>query len=494
MTNLHLLFPEIALSLFAVILMAADMFIQGRNGKALYHLGVLSAALTLGVLGLAYTLPAQYQGLGTLWVVDPLSLFFKVLILATTLLVLMMTADYKAPVAHRHLGTFTALVLLSAVGMMLLVSATDFLLIFLALELVSICSFLLVGYEWRDLKSSEGAMKYFLFGAFSSAVLVYGISLFYGAAGSTALGALPRLLFEGPSPLVALASLLVMVGFGFKVSMAPFHFWVPDAYEGAPTPVTTFLSIAPKISGMALLARIFHHYLPHGALNLTLLFSGLAMLTMTVGNLTAIFQTNIKRLLAYSSVAQAGYLLIGFVTADDLGREGLLLYSMIYVFMNLGAFTVAVVLGNEEGYELDAYDGLSRRNLGLALLMSFFLLSLAGIPPFAGFIGKFYLLSAAVRGGYYWLALVAVLNSVVSVYYYMRVAYHMFFRQPRTLEPAHTGLFLYSGLTLAAVGVLVIGLFPEPFVASVKLSNEFLPALPTPGAYEAGQAALSPLP
>ncbi|PCI40450.1 MAG: NADH-quinone oxidoreductase subunit N, partial [Elusimicrobia bacterium] len=398
MNNLHLLYPEIGLSLFALVLMTADIFFKGGKGKFLYFLAIFSACLTLGIIGLAYSNPSHYQGVGTLWSVDPLALFFKVLILGTTVIALLLTVDYKAPVEHGHLGSFSALVLFSAVGMMLLASAIDLLLIFLALELISISSFILVGYERTDLRSSEGAIKYFIIGAFSSAIMVYGISLFYGAMGTTRLTQIAAVSAETTSPMFLMGSLMILVGFGFKISMAPFHLWVADAYEGAPTPVTAFLSVAPKVAGMAVMLRVFTHFVPIGQLGLAHVLAALAMLTMTVGNCTAIFQTNIKRMLAYSSVAQAGYMLIGFVTGGQLGREGVLVYSLIYLFMNLGAFAVVIIIGNDDGYELDAYDGLAKRNLGLAISMAFFMLSLAGIPPMAGFIAKFSIFQSAIQG------------------------------------------------------------------------------------------------
>lgn len=474
MENLGLLLPEIALSGFALLLMLADVWIPPRHGRVLFHLALLAAAAGLGLVGMCASNPAAYHGVGTLWVVDPLSLFFKVLVLCTAVFVLLLSVDAKRG-SEEHLGTYSGLILLACAGMMLLVSAVDLLLIFLALELISISSFVLTGFERGDLRCSEGAIKYFLFGAFSTAVMVFGLSLFYGATGTThLLKPVPQYGYAA-STMFLLSCLLMLVGFGFKVSMAPFHFWVPDAYEAAPTPVTTFLSIAPKVAGLAMLLRVFTHLIPHPALELTALFSFLAMLTMTVGNLTALFQRNVKRLLAYSSIAQAGYMLIGFVTADALGREGVLLYSLVYLFMNAGAFAVAIVVGNEEGYGLEAFDGLAQRDLGLAIVMAFFLLSLAGIPPLAGFVGKFYLFAAAIQGGFYGLAVVAVLNSVVSVYYYMLLCYHMFFVPPRTERPAAPGLYLFSGLVIAAAAVLLIGVYPEPILSVVKSSAEMLP-------------------
>lgn len=474
MEGIGLLYPEIGLAVFGLLVMLADLWIPPRHGKVLFHLALFSAAVALGMLGLAYSSPAVYQGVGALWVVDPMGLFFKVLVLSSVILILFLSLDYRRP-SESHLGSYCALVLLSAVGMMLLVSATDILLIFLSLELVSISSFALVGFERREARSIEGAMKYFIFGAFSSAVMVFGISLLYGAAGTTQLLTPAPQLTCASSSMFLFGCLALLVGFGFKVSMAPFHFWVPDAYEGAPTPITTYLSIAPKVAGMGMLLRVFTRLVPHSALDLTAVFSFLAVLTMSVGNLTALRQSNIKRLLAYSSIAQAGYILIGFVTGEELGREGVLLYSLAYLFMNLGAFAVAIVVGNEDGYEIEAFDGLSRRSFGLSLLMAFFLLSLAGIPPLAGFVGKFTLFAAAVKEGFYALAVAAVLNSVISVYYYMNIAYHMFFMPARTEKPVDMGVYIYSGLTLAAVAVFLIGLYPEPFLATVKSSSLMLP-------------------
>ncbi|MFA6092832.1 MAG: NADH-quinone oxidoreductase subunit N [Elusimicrobiota bacterium] len=474
MDGLRLLTPEFVLGTLAFLILLADLWIPAKHGKVLFHLALLSTAVGLGMLGLSFSAPAFYQGVGSLWVVDPLSLFFKVLILAATMLSLFLAVDAKRP-DDEHLGSFGALMLLSAVGMMLLVSSVDLLLIFLSLELISIPSFILTGFERGDRKSSEGAIKYFLFGAFSTAVTVFGISLFYGATGGTHLLKPLTHYVDAPAPLFLLACLMMLVGFAFKVSMAPFHFWVPDAYEGAPTPVTAFLSVAPKVAGLAMLLRVFTRLIPHASLDLTALFVFLAVLTMTIGNLTALWQTNIKRLLAYSSIAQAGYMLIGFVTADTLGREGVLLYALAYLFMNMGAFAVAVAVGNEEGYELQAYDGLAQRSFGLSMLMTFFLLSLSGIPPMAGFLGKFYLFAAALKGHFYILAFAAVLNSVISVYYYMRVAYHMFFRPARTQAPAKTGLYLYSSLAIAAAGVFAVGLYPEPLLAVIRSSAAMIP-------------------
>ncbi len=474
MSNLHLLSPELALGGMALGLMVADLFVAAKHGRLLYHLGWLVSILALVMVGYTISNSAAGQGVGSLWAVDPMSQFFKMLILLTTVLCLLMGLEYK-DLPPAHAGTFVCLLLFSAVGMMLLVSSVDLLLTFVALELISLTSFILAGFERRNHKSNEGSVKYFLFGAFSSAIMAYGISLFYGATGTT------RLVGVGHDggPMFLLGLLMILLGFCFKASIAPMHFWVPDAYEGAPTPVTAFLSLAPKIATLGAMVRLFTVLLPASAFNLTTLFVVLAAATMTVGNFTAFFQNNVKRLLAYSSIAQAGYILIGIASGNTIGTEGVLLYSFVYVAMNIGAFAVAQsVASRSDGagaYDLEAFNGLARRSFGLALAMAFFLLSLSGIPPLAGFIGKFYIFSAAVQSGHMGLAVIAVINSVVSVYYYMRVVYHMFFKPAADETPLAVGPFLYGGLAIAMAGILAFGVYPEPLVASVQASAQYLP-------------------
>ncbi|MCX5794697.1 MAG: NADH-quinone oxidoreductase subunit N [Elusimicrobia bacterium] len=499
MQNLGLLAPEIALSLLGLGLMLADLLVPAKASKLLYHFAWVAAAVALVLIARGLSVPGGLPAGGGLWVVDAMSQFFKLAVLLSVIMTVMLCLEYgQLPPAQA--GTFCALLIFSAVGMMLLVSATDLLLVFVALELISVSSFVLAGFERSNRKSNEGAIKYFLFGAFSSAIMVYGISLYYGATGTTRLVDpasaglwLPALQSQGP--VFSLAMLLILLGFGFKAAMAPMHFWVPDAYEGAPLPVTAFLSVAPKIATLGALARVYMILVPAAGLEFTTLLALLAMLTMTVGNTVAIFQDNVKRLLAYSSVAQAGYILIGIVSANALGLEGVLIYSLVYVAMNLGAFAVVQAVGDDGSrgglgsYELAAFDGLAQRSLSLALLMTLFLLSLAGLPPLAGFIGKFYLFAAALDAGrsasggaspavFYSLAVVAVLNSVVSVYYYMKIAYHMFFvpAPSGTQAPAlHAGPYLYACLAVAAAGVLYFGIYPDPLIANVKLSVPQLP-------------------
>ncbi len=471
MNNLRLLLPESALAALALGVVLLDLLLPSAKARALYHLAWIAAAGTL--IWTAFSLgDASMHGVGALWAVDPFSQFFKLIILFTCVLCLLLSLDYKA-LPERQAGTFSALMLLATSGLMYLVSATDLLLIFVALELVSLSSFILAGFERTNRKSNEGAMKYFIFGAFSSALMIYGISLYYGATGGTgiALGAI-----AGSRPLLILALVLILLGFGFKASLVPMHFWVPDAYEGAPIPVTTFLSVAPKLAAFAVLVRVFGASFKMQTYDLSVLFALLAVMTMTIGNFTAMFQTNAKRLLAYSSIAQAGYLLIGLAVGTPLGREGMMLYSFVYVAMNIGAFAVIQAVGSVKGnYDLSAFDGLAKNRLGLALALMFCLLSLAGIPPLAGFMGKLLIFSAAVEIGQWWLAVAGVINSVVSVYYYFAIVHRMFFREPSDDAAIKVGGYVRGGVALAIGGVLFFGVYPEPLIALVRASTCILP-------------------
>lgn len=467
MRGLGLLAPELALSGLALAVMLADMLLPRGRSRWLYHLAWASAA---AVLAWVVACPGP-GGEGVLWVADAYARFFKAGVLLTAVLCLFLGLEYR-PLPERHAGTFAALMLLSTAGLMFLVSASDLLLVFVALELVSISSFILAGFERDNPKSNEGAMKYFLFGAFSSAILVYGISFYYGAAGSTRLAA-----GAAQGPLLPLALVLILLGFAFKASVAPMHFWVPDAYQGAPTPVTTFLSIAPKIATFAAMTRVFAAAFPSADLGLQTVLSVLAGLTMTVGNFTAFFQDDSKRLLAYSSVAQAGYLLIGLAAGSVRGAEGVMMYAAVYVAMNLGAFAVVQAVGESAGsYDLSSFDGLARRSFGLALTLTLCLLSLAGLPPLAGFMGKLYIFSAAVEAGRWWLAVAGLVNSIASAYFYFRLVHRMYFTPAAEgAAPLRVGPFVYGGLAVALVAVLALGVHPEPLIAGARASVLALP-------------------
>ena len=468
MSNILLLNPEIILACAGLMILLAGAFISESRARNLYHLGIITA---LAVLGMVITQAALgAYGTGTMWVLDPGAQLFKLVILVATVFALMMSVNYAA-IQPRHIGTYVALLLWASCGMMFLSGAMDLIYLLISLELISISCFILTGFEQKNPRSAEGAIKYFLMGGLSTAVTIYGISLFYGATGTTnLLDYASAVDLHTSDPAYIMGMLFILVGFGFKISMVPFHFWAPDAYEGAPTPVTAYLSVASKLAALGAMLRIFAVVIPHHALNLSLILALLAALTMTAGNLTALFQTNIKRLLAYSSIAQAGYMLIGLVVADPLGRESVLFYALAYLVTNMGAFAVAMVVAGKTGsYELDAYDGLARRSLGLAIVMVMFLLSLAGIPPLAGFIAKFYVFASAVNSQQYlWLAVLGVLNSVVSVYYYMNIARRMFFAEAKDTSSVEADVYTAGVIAITSAAALLLGLFPETLMRAVK--------------------------
>ncbi|HOJ20724.1 MAG TPA: NADH-quinone oxidoreductase subunit N [Armatimonadota bacterium] len=411
---------------------------------------------------------------------DPFSAFFKVAVAVATLLVMAMTAAYRRSFPNRP--EMYALLTLATLAIFFMASASELVVLFLAVEFLSIVSYVLVGYLKNEPRSAEAGIKYFLFGTVCSAVMLYGMSLLYGLTGSTLLQGIAGVL-AGETDVarrmvVLAAAFFVLAGLGFKVSMAPFHQWVPDAYEGAPTPITAYLSVASKAAGFAVTVRFLGVALalPQIAPHWAALIAILAMITMTWGNTAAIWQTNIKRMLAYSSIAQAGYILTGLAAAGVAGegvREfaipGILLYVLAYLFMNLGAFAVVIAVANQDGVEeIPGYAGLARRAPWLAAAMTIFLLSLIGIPPTAGFIAKLYLFLAAIKAStplMTTLAVVMFVNSVISAYYYLNVVRQMYLGEPVAEKriSAHLGLKLTVGV--CAVATIAILIAAEPFLA-----------------------------
>jgi NADH-quinone oxidoreductase subunit N len=380
-----------------------------------------------------------------------------------------------------NLGEYYGFLLLSLSGMMVMVSAADLLTIYLGTELMSLSLYVMAGFKRFDPRSLEASAKYFVLGAFSSGILLYGISLLYGVAGSTRLSAIAQATTArgADDPALLIAMILLVVGFGFKIAVVPFHMWIPDVYEGAPTSVTAFMAVASKAASFGAFLRVFLEGLGGLKANWYGLFLIVCLATLVLGNLVAIVQSNIKRMLAYSSIAHAGYALIGVVVAGQaadpqvrsLGVSSIMLYLAVYSFMTLGAFAMVALLrkGGLEGDEIEDFSGLAKRQPGAAFVMLLFMVSLAGIPPTAGFIGKFYLFLAAVNAGLAWLAVVAVLFAAASAYYYLRVVLVMYMRDPLgfgALEPR----FVTSpaaGLVVAcaAAGVVLLGLFPDPLLS-----------------------------
>jgi NADH-quinone oxidoreductase subunit N len=435
---------------------------DARIGSALALIAVffLSLAALVGMRAFAAGTAEVFNPGRPMIQLDRLASFSSALVAVASALACLLSVTYLATLRINH-GEYYALLLLASSGMMLLVAAADLLTVFLGLELTSIPIYVLAGFDRKRLRSNESALKYFLVGSFASAILLYGMALLYGATGETQLAAIRSTLDLG-SPLAAVGIGCLLVGFAFKVAAVPFHQWTPDVYEGAPTSVTAYMAVTVKVAAFAVLLRVLHTVA--GAQGLSSLLWVLAALTLVVGNVMAVVQQNVKRLLAYSSIAHAGYVLLGLVAGSDEGQAAVLFYLLAYVFMNLGAFAVIVALARD-GQDLDRigdFAGLARTRPWLAAAMTLFMISLAGIPGTVGFFAKFYVFAAAVHAGYVGLTILAVLTTVVSVYYYLRLPVVMYMQEPAEETAAGEAA---SGerivLTTCTVAVVFLGIFPN---------------------------------
>jgi len=464
--NVLPLLPALIPALTAMLIMLADVFVPGKHK---YWLAVV-ALVGLGVAGFyALSLIGFNQSAFNHSVVaDNFALGVSLIILATTAATILLSLDYLNA-RQLDLGEYLVLLLGAASGMILMALANDLIVIFLGLELFSLPLYVLSAF-WRTNNASlEAGMKYFLLGAFSSAFFLYGIALIYGATGSTNLGSVTlavRDLVSGSNPLFLFGAGLLIVGFGFKVGLVPFQWWIPDVYEGAPTPITAFMSVATKAAAFAAFFRAFVVAVPPGAFDWQWVLAVIAVLTMTVGNVAALTQTNFKRMLAYSSIAHAGYILVALVAGGDAGLSAALFYFAAYAVMNLGAFggLIALGQGDRERLTFDELAGAAQQQPWAAAAMAISLLSLAGFPPFAGFVGKFFVFSAAVNAGYVWLAVIGVLNSLVSVYYYLGPVVKMYMNPPAegwAQAPLRTPVILAVAVVLAVLLTIGLGLFPS---------------------------------
>jgi NADH-quinone oxidoreductase subunit N len=431
------------------------------------HLGgVALAGLIAALLAVVARWGSEARAFRDMILLDNYTLFFHLVIGYAAALVVMLSMDYLGRTGSDS-GEYYGLVLFSTAGMMLMAAAGDLIVIFLSLELMSLSLYVLAGLFKTRLTSGEASMKYFLLGAFASSFLLYGIALLYGATGATNLD---RIAAAGAAragePLVLIGLGMMLVGFGFKISSVPFHMWAPDVYEGAPTSITALIATGSKAAAFAALIRVLTVALRGSQPDWSALLWALAALTMTVGNVVAIAQSNLKRMLAYSSIAHVGYMLMGLVAGGTAGAGAVLFYLLAYTFTTVGAFGAIGLCARagEEAVEVSDYAGLARRHPVLAATLALFLLSLIGIPPLAGFVAKFYLFGSAVRAGYVWLTVLAVLNSAVAAYYYLRVIVYMYMREPDgealAVAPSLAGSL---ALTLAIVGIVVLGLIPAPF-------------------------------
>jgi NADH-quinone oxidoreductase subunit N len=483
--EIHFLTPELSLLGFALVVILLDLFIKQKKILAAVSISgvIVSAGFTVAMWGT----PSEAI-LYSMLAVDNFAIFFKLLLLAAVGLVILASQDYVSKF-ERFQGEFYALVLISAVGMMLLVAATDLIAIYVALELSGISLYVLATFL-RDKKSTEAGLKYLLLGAVASAVLLYGMAFVFGFTGKTCLTCIADYVQGMPgagllsNPALLMGMVLLAAGFGFKIACFPFQMWVPDVYEGAPTPITAYLSVASKAAGFAVILRVFFVALGSPdwlSLNWGMLFAILSAITMTVGNVVAILQSNIKRMLGYSSIAQAGYLMVGLATVgmavgnDAVGQSGLLFFLMSYAVTNLGAFIAVIAISNKiDSDSIADYTGMGKRAPLLAVALTLCLISLIGLPPTAGLIAKIYIFSGAVQHGLLWLVIVAVINSCVSAFYYLRVVKVMWLGAPASEEKVPSSWALRTALALCCLFVLLLGIVPGGFVGIAEAAVRIL--------------------
>lgn len=467
------LLPILVAGVSALAVLLVDLWMEGPDREGLGWIGIVGLVVTaITAVSLWNT---ELSTLAGAIVLDRFGLFFTLLFCLTSILTLLMSMSYLEHTEIRT-GDFYSLVMFATVGMMLMASATDLLVIFLGLEVMSVASYALAGIARSQVRSNEAAMKYFLLGAFATGFLLFGIALVFGATGSMTLPVIAERVGQlgaRESLLLIAGMALLLVGFGFKVAAVPFHAWAPDVYEGSPTTVTAFMAVGIKAAAFAAFVRVFLYALGGLHADWSTALWVLAALTMTVGNVVALLQTNIKRMLAYSSIAHAGYLIVGMVAGGPDGGSAILFYLVPYTFMTLGAFAVVVAVGRsgEPNELLDDYAGVASRNPFLGVAMTVFMLSLAGVPPLGGFVGKFYLFTAAIQSGYVGLAVIGVLNSVISVYYYAGVLVRMYMTEGGAeVMPTSKRPYLFAALLATLVGTVLVGLFPSALLELARAS------------------------
>lgn len=457
--DLSLLLIEILVALLGLLVLMSGLILPVRHNNIVSGLAFWGMLLIL-VYSL-FGLPQQTTLFNGIYQVDMFGHYFKILFLVAAVLIMLMSGRYMESFAKK--SEFYGLMIFATLGMMLMASAGEFITLYIGLELMTISFYILTAYLLKDKLSGEAGLKYLILGALSSAILLFGISLVYALSGTVTFTAIGAAMSNQPAMIAGLV--LIIAGFAFKISVVPFHMWTPDIYQGAPIPITTYLSVGSKAAGFAALVRVLMTAVNPGELSFdwNLLLAVLAAVTILAGNLIALVQKDVKRLLAYSSIAQAGYILVGLAAANTYGLKGVLFYAMIYVFANVGAFAVATAVETDTGKtSIEAFAGLSKRSPMLSAIMSICMLSLAGIPPMAGFAGKFYLFSGAIQSGYLWLALIGLIMSMVSVYYYLGVAKVMYIGENESELPVKTGSGGVIALWVCVIATIAIGIYPGP--------------------------------
>lgn len=462
--DLTLLSTEILIAVLGLLVLVLGLTLPGKGNNVVAGFTVL--ALIVILLNAIYSYGIEANLFNGVYAIDNFGSFFKILFLASGIIVILSSKDYISKFGKRS-AEFCAFMVFALLGMMVMASANELMTLYIGLELMTVSFYILTAYLLNNELSAEAGLKYLILGAISSAILLFGMSLVYAVSGTTIISEIAaNLRLE---PVLVTGVILLVAGFAFKISLIPFHMWAPDIYQGAPTPVTAFLAVGSKAAAFAALLRVFVVGLPIAQFDWGFIMALLAALTIIVGNLIALKQTNVKRLLAYSSIAQAGYIVVGLIAFNAYGLKGVLFYSMLYVFSNLGAFAVATSVELVTGStDIEAFNGLGKRSPMMAAIMTICLLSLAGIPPLAGFVGKFYLFAGAIQAGYLWLAFIGLVMSMISVYYYLNVAKAMYIGTSEDNSPIKISFSSQLALWTCLAGTILIGVYPAPLTNLVQ--------------------------
>ena len=488
--SLSYFYPELFLTGLIIISIIYDLFLDRSKSDRVGW--VMVAGLIIITIILWFQ---DHNRITTLFsnaiVLDPFSTFFKILMIFSTILVALISL-YSDDLNEYRKGEYFTLLGIVLFGLFLMVSSIDLIMVYLSIEIVSIMSFVLAGYLKQNTKSNEAALKYVVYGAFSSGIMLFGLSYIYGLTGSTNFFEIQKVITNSSSEsnsVILLSIIMILAGFGYKVSAVPFHFWTPDVYEGSPTTITAYLSVAPKAGAFAMMVRFFNQIFSDGGALVSSadsvsssilawpdIISLLAVITMTLGNVVAIQQNSIKRMLAYSSVAHAGYILLALPVMSSQSIYAIMLYFIMYLFMNLGAFFVLIVVKNKtEGETFDDFKGLGWEMPFIGIVMTLFMISLTGLPPTAGFIAKFYIFAALINGGesFYWLVIIGGINSVISLYYYIRVVKVMYFDGEKSESLIHPSTMMTALLLITAVPTLIFGIYWTPLANWIHSSLVF---------------------
>lgn len=470
--NLEIIFPEIIIAVMAMAILLFDVFLFKEKKQISAWLAIVTciaaAAATVNV-----TSSESVMTFYGFFVLDPFAAFTKLLILAATVFGMILSLDYMKKEAN--VGEYYSMMLFALLGMMLMVSSTNFVTMYLGLELMALSLYVLVGYQRDVLRSTEAALKYFILGSLSSCMLLYGISFLYGTTGSFDFNVIGEAIAsngDAARTATLVGMLFVLSGMAFKVSAAPFHMWTPDAYEGAPTPITAFMSVAPKVAGFAILMRVLVDAMPALQQDYITILSWMAVLSLAVGNIAAIAQRNIKRMLAYSTIGHVGFVLLGLIAATPDGYAGILIYMTIYLFMTMGTFAIIILMRRDgiQGELLDDFAGMSKVRPGYALAMGLMMFSLAGIPFLGGFWAKFAVIAAVIDAGHLYLGLIAILFSAVGAFYYIRVVKYIYFDEERVAFNFSENRLMQATVALTSIIIVAIGVYPDPVMDICRIA------------------------